>query len=138
MITYKETTNCKTDFFNNTGDGVIYQMEQDRTVIGYGKIYNIASKKKIKVEDIDGLVDYTTNNKIEVFIFPQYRGNGFGKELFIKMLETLKPTEKIDFTIPYADNAVRVLHKALDYNYLVLTMGRSYGIERYAIVKKPK
>ncbi|MCI9110412.1 MAG: GNAT family N-acetyltransferase [Bacilli bacterium] len=50
----------------------IYVLKLDSKIIGYGKIID----------------DY--NNRIEIYIEKNYRGNGYGKLLFGKMLEKVK------------------------------------------------
>ena len=48
-----------------------YILRDDNVIIGYGSIIE------------------NTNNEIEIFIFPEYRGNGYGKQLFNNLIKAI-------------------------------------------------
>ena len=72
---YKEITDL-TDVYQ------FYLLKQNNMIIGFGKINN---------EDIE--------NKVEIYILTEYRGNGYGKHLFGKLLEQLKKENIKDISV---------------------------------------
>lgn len=58
----------------------VYALKKDNVIVGYGKINS------------------DDNNKLEIFILPQYRGNGYGKELFLNLIKLFKSSDIIYLT----------------------------------------
>ena len=72
---YKEITDL-----SNVGH--FYLLKQNNMIIGFGKINND---------------DY--ENKIEIYILTEYRGNGYGKMLFGNLLDELKNENIPDISV---------------------------------------
>ena len=71
MITFEKYTNELINFLINENYSDVYILRNDEIIIGYGKI------------------NTDVNNKVEIFILPEYRGNGYGKQLFDNLIKTI-------------------------------------------------
>lgn len=80
MITFEKWNKDLATFIINDKDSEIYLMKKDDAIIGYGKI------------------NADINNKISLSILPEYRGNGYGKQLFNYLIKTIHDVSSILIT----------------------------------------
>ncbi len=80
MITFEKNNNELVRFLINEKNSESYVLKKENSIIGYGKIN--------KAED----------NKIEIFILPEYRGNGYGKILFKNLIDKINNLDFISIT----------------------------------------
>ena len=93
MITFEKFNNELIDFLVEK-QSEIYVLKKDNIIIGYGKINN------------------DVNNRIEIFIISEYRGNGYGKELFSNLVKTFNTIDIIYLTFENANIiAKRIVEK---------------------------
>ena len=91
MITFDMIDDEFSEFLSSSGNEV-YVMKKDGEILGYGKINS----------DI--------RNRLQIFIFPEYRGNGYGKILFGKLVDLFGNSDPIYLT--FMNNNLRALRIA--------------------------
>ena len=80
MINFEKIDSESIDLQINITECDAYALKLEDTLIGYGKINNDLS------------------NKIEIFIVPEYRGNGYATQLFNNLISEIKDTKYIYLT----------------------------------------
>lgn len=89
MIFYKIDNKVLNDFNLKENDNA-YILENEKNIIGYG------------------IITFDSNNIIEIFIKEEFRGNGYGKYLFGKMLEELKKENYKDIKLTIKKENYRI------------------------------
>ncbi len=74
IIKINDNLNDFKDIFEVTDSSILYVLRLDGNTVGYSKIN----------------LDQETDNRFEMFIFEEHRGNGYGKYLFGEMLKEIK------------------------------------------------
>ncbi len=113
-INYKDYGSIN-DLLNINGDYNMYMIKCDNKTVGYGQIFK----------------DYINNNTIFIFIEKEYRGQGYGKKLFFKLLDEYKKLNHNEIKLCIENNDLIMNHLINDCNGLVLS--NDYGYTTYLV-----
>ena len=102
MDFYKLEKNSYLKGLNIKENYEVYALEKNNIIIGYG------------------ILTENNDNKIEIFIKEEYRGNGYGKYIFGKMIEELKKEKYKEIKLTFKRDNYRIKNIIIYYGGLQL------------------